>query len=175
MPLLFHLLWGRLVTAVVTIFVTLGGFWASALAAPAVSNVSAAQRVTASTAPAGFVLIPAGAFQMGDNFADSFGFGEDWPVHTVTLSAFYVATTETTKAKWDEVRAWGLANGYTDLYAGEGKAANHPVQEISWADVIKWSNAASERDGLVPVYRTGVGAVHRTGTIIPVINYANNG
>jgi hypothetical protein len=30
---------------------------------------------------------------------------------------------EVTKALWDEVRTWGVANGYTDLGVGGGKAA----------------------------------------------------
>jgi formylglycine-generating enzyme required for sulfatase activity len=131
-------------------------------------------RVTAGPPPLeGLVLIPAGPFQMGDNFAEYSN--DELPVHTVTLSAFYMARTETTKAKWDEGRTWGLANGYTDLPTGDGKGTNHPVGNVSWNDIVKWCNAASERDGMVPVYRTSTGGVHRTGTATPVINYANNG
>jgi len=123
--------------------------------------------------PEGFALIPAGAFSMGDTFAE--GSNEELPVHTVTLRAFYMATRETMKAHWDLVRLWGLANGYSDLGRGEGTAENHPVRYVSWYDVVKWCNAASERDGLVPVYRTSTGGIHKTGTSEPVINYANNG
>lgn len=123
--------------------------------------------------PAGFVSIPAGAFMMGDSFNE--GSSYEQPTHSVTLSAFYMATHETTKAKWDDVRTWGLAHGYTDLYVGSGKAVDHPVQSVSWNDIVKWCNAASERDGLVPVYRTSTGEVHRTGTDAPTIAYGNNG
>jgi sulfatase modifying factor 1 len=61
---------------------------------------------------------------------------------------------EVTKAQWDEVRAWGLSNGYTDLAAGSGKANNHPVHAISWYDMVKWCNARSQKEGLMPVYYT---------------------
>ena len=95
------------------------------------------QRVDISTE---FSLIPAGIFAMGDALD-----GEvDTPVRQVTVSAFYMAKHETTQAMWEEVRAWGLSNGYTDLPVGGGIGPHHPVQEISWFDAIKWCNARSE-------------------------------
>jgi formylglycine-generating enzyme required for sulfatase activity len=59
---------------------------------------------------------------------------------------------EITKAKWDEVAAWGATNGYTDLPAGGGKTNNHPVHTVNWYDCVKWSNARSEKEGLTPAY-----------------------
>jgi formylglycine-generating enzyme required for sulfatase activity len=71
------------------------------------------------------------------------------PVHTVEVSAFYMAKHEVTKEEWDTVRTWGLVNGYTDLSAGNGgnasKGANHPVHSITWYDVVKWCNARSQK------------------------------
>lgn len=132
-------------------------------------------RVSVALSPTGqgFALIPSGELSLGDSFAE--GHDRERPVHSVSLGAFYLARHETTKAHWDEVRTWGLAKGYTDLYEGAGKAADHPVQNVSWNDIVKWCNAASERDGLVPVYRTSEGGVYRTGASEPVIDYANNG
>lgn len=96
------------------------------------------------------------------------------PPITVTVSPFYLAETETTKALWDEVRTWAVSNGYSDLAAGVGKAASHPVQTVSWWDVVKWCNARSEMDGLTPVYTVG-GNVMRTGTTAPEVNWSANG
>jgi len=125
-------------------------------------------RVTAATTvPTGFVLIPGGTFQMGDTFNE--GYPGERPVHGVNVSAFYMATHETTKAQWDEVRAWGLNNGYTDLPTGTesnpSKGANHPVHSVSWYDVVKWCNARSEKEGLEPCYHTDVArtVVYKTG------------
>jgi formylglycine-generating enzyme required for sulfatase activity len=98
----------------------------------------------------------------------------DAPPVTVTVSPFYIQQTETTKAQWDEVRTWALNNGYTDLPTGGGKAANHPVQTVSWWDAVKWCNARSEREGLTPVY-TVSGAVMKTGTTVPDVNWSANG
>jgi formylglycine-generating enzyme required for sulfatase activity len=87
--------------------------------------------------------------------------------HTVTVSAFYMAQNLVTKAEWDEVRTWGLANGYTDLVAGSGKASNHPVQSITWYQMVKWCNARSQQGGLTPVYYTDDAqtTVYKTGDV----------
>jgi uncharacterized delta-60 repeat protein len=116
-------------------------------------------------------LIPEGSFTMGRTSGDTDG---NAPPVTVTVSAFYMQEKETSKAQWDEVRTWGLSNGYTDLPTGGGKASNHPVQTVSWLDVVKWCNARSEKEGLTPVYTVG-GAVMRTGTTEPTANWSVNG
>ncbi|MBL9158600.1 MAG: SUMF1/EgtB/PvdO family nonheme iron enzyme [Verrucomicrobiales bacterium] len=123
------------------------------------------------TAVPGFAYIPGGSFTMGRTSGDS---DSDAPPITVTVSAFYLAETETTKALWDEVRSWALNNGYTGLAAGAGKGADHPVQTVSWFDVVKWCNARSEKEGLTPVYLVS-GNVMRTGTSVPTANWSANG
>ncbi len=128
-------------------------------------------RLTASDAqpvPEGFALIQAGSFQMGDTLGD--GYSDELPVHTVQVSAFYMAKYEVTKALWDEVREWGSSHGYTDLPIGGGKAATHPVHSVTWYDMVKWCNARSEKDGLTPCY-TVYGAKYRTGISEPECNW----
>jgi formylglycine-generating enzyme required for sulfatase activity len=61
---------------------------------------------------------------------------------------------EVTKALWDEVANWNGGNGYDYLHHGSGKAANHPVQWVSWYDCVKWCNARSQKNGRTPVYYT---------------------
>jgi formylglycine-generating enzyme required for sulfatase activity len=124
-------------------------------------------------APIGFAYIPAGSFQMGDSFSE--GSSNELPVHSVYVSGFYMGRTEVTYSQWQEVYNWAVANGYTDLPAGSGKGANHPVHTVSWYDVVKWCNAASERAGLSAVYRHSDGSIYRTGEITPVIEYGHNG
>jgi formylglycine-generating enzyme required for sulfatase activity len=48
------------------------------------------------------LLVPAGAFQMGDSFGD--GESRERPVHTVDLDAFYVGKLEITNAEWRRFR-----------------------------------------------------------------------
>jgi formylglycine-generating enzyme required for sulfatase activity len=123
------------------------------------------------TADDGFAYIPGGPFTMGRTSGDiSF----NAPPVNVSVKAFYLQKTETTKELWDEVRAWALENGYSDLHTGDGKLLNHPVQNVSWFDAIKWCNARSEMEGLTPCYSVD-GDVLRTGTSDPVCNWGANG
>jgi formylglycine-generating enzyme required for sulfatase activity len=116
-----------------------------------------------SAAPTGFALIPQGAFTMGDSLDGL----SDAPTRTVTLDAFYMGKYEVTKAEWDEVRTWGLSNGYSDLAAGSGKASNHPVQRITWYMMVKWCNARSQKEGLTPAYYTNDAqtTIYKTGSV----------
>ncbi len=122
--------------------------------------------VTVAPIPAGFSLIPAGSFTMGNSVAADTDIS-DAPTRTVTVSAFYMAQNLVTKAEWDAVRTWGLANGYTDLVESFGKASNHPVVAISWFDMVKWCNARSQQAGFVPVYYTDDAqtTVYKTGDV----------
>jgi uncharacterized delta-60 repeat protein len=126
--------------------------------------------------PTEFSLIPAGSFQMGDSFAE--GGSDELPVHTVNISAFYMAKHEVTQALWNEVKTWGASHGYTDLPAGGSEAADHPagawVSSFRWYAIVKWCNARSEKDGLTPCY-TVSGAVYRTGVSEPVCDWSANG
>jgi sulfatase modifying factor 1 len=108
-----------------------------------------------------FVKIPAGTYSIGNAIGDSDI--TDAPATSMTLSWFYLSVNHTTKAQWDAVRTWGLTNGYTDLAVGAGKGIDHPVHTVSWYDVVKWANAASEKEGLTPCYKVA-GAVYRTGS-----------
>lgn len=135
--------------------------------------------------PWDMISIPAGTFTMGSPLDEN---GRDfWPFvsadetqHEVTTSrALYLAETEITKARWDEVRDWAIENGYTDLPVGRngyhGNAfGNHPVTEISWYDAVKWCNAKSEWDGYSPVYTLN-GEVYRTGSSDSVVCDWNRG
>ncbi len=126
----------------------------------------------------GFALIPAGSFQMGDQSDPLVGWSGELPVHSVYVSAFYMGKYEVTKELWDEVRAWGLDNGYTDLPVGNGtyvsKGANHPVHSINWWDMVKWCNARSQKENLTPCY-TVSGLIYKTGNSEPDCNWNAGG
>ena len=125
------------------------------------SALTTATETVTVNASEGFALIPSGSFTMGD---DPDGGGD---AHRVRVSAFYMAQNLVTKAEWDEVRTWGLENGYSELVTGSGKAENHPVQSISWYQVVKWCNARSQKEGLVPAYYTDDAqtTVYKTGDV----------
>ncbi len=128
-----------------------------------------------------FALIPAGDFQMGDQSNPQVGSGRELPVHSVYVSAFYMGKYEVTKELWDEVQAWGLLNGYTDLSEGNGghasKGENHPVYSITWHEMVKWCNARSAKENQMPCY-TVWGETYKTGvesSVAVVCNFGASG
>lgn len=82
--------------------------------------------------------------------------------HTVaSISAFAFAKYELQYGDWLIVRTWSTANGY--VFANPGLQGNdgaqtdqHPVTTVNWRDAIVWCNAASQKQGLIPVYYTDV-------------------
>jgi formylglycine-generating enzyme required for sulfatase activity len=121
--------------------------------------------VTVATPPPGMVLIPAGAFTMGNSVAADTDITDAAPVST-TVSAFYMDVNEVTLSQWQSVYYWATSNGYT-FAAGAGKGPNHPVHTVSWYDVLKWCNARSEQAGKTPVYYTNDAqtTIYKTGSV----------
>jgi len=110
--------------------------------------------------PDGMVLIPAGT---------NSGTDPDFGDYSLTVDTFYMDKYPVTKALWDEVYTWAIANGYSfeNVWDGEqpgrGKATNHPVHTVSWYDAVKWCNARSQKEGRPAVYTVN-GAVYKTGS-----------
>jgi formylglycine-generating enzyme len=130
-----------------------------------VANMGTAEwsRFGEPTVPAGMALIPGGTNE---------GTDPDFGAYSLTVDSFYMDKCEVSKALWDEVHAWAIANGYgfDDSFpdkevsgnTGVGKATNHPVLWINWYDMVKWCNARSQREGRPAVYTVG-GDVYKTG------------
>jgi formylglycine-generating enzyme required for sulfatase activity len=116
----------------------------------ALSNIPAAAVVAA---PPGMVLIPAGAFTMGNSIAADTDITDAATV-TATVSAFYMDVNLVTLSQWQSVYYWATNQGYGFVNAGAGKAANHPVQTVNWYDCVKWCNARSQQAGKTLVYYT---------------------
>ncbi len=93
------------------------------------------------------------------------------PVHTVpSISSFRMGKYEVTYEQWCTIRTWaGKETGGDYLFSSPGNEGNstnmnmpterklEPVTNITWRDCIIWCNAASEYEGLTPVYNTDVG------------------
>ncbi len=133
----------------------------------------------AMTVSPNLVLIPGGSFQMGDAFPDLGA--DEVPVHTATVSAFFMERTEVSKALWDIVYSWATNNGYSfGVNAGRGKAPTHPVQAVNWYDAVKWCNARSQLEGLTPCYytnetQTGVYCTGQVTISNSFVNWGANG
>jgi len=96
------------------------------------------------------VFVPGGSFEMGKNLGT--GGGSDvTPVHTVTLSGFYMGKYEVTQAQWQEV----MGSLPSSLTSGTnyGRGDNYPVYYVTWYDALVFCNKLSITEGLSPVYR----------------------
>jgi sulfatase modifying factor 1 len=95
-----------------------------------------------------------------------------WPTSVAT---FQIGKFEVTWRQWQVVRAWAVTNGYTDLAdVGEGSDSEHPVRNVNWYDVMKWCNALSEMEGLMPVYKVD-GLTYKVGQRNPLVTATANG
>lgn len=100
------------------------------------------------------------------------------PVHTVpSITAFVMARYELRYADWLTVKTWATSNGYSfanpGLLGSSGSGSNQqPVTSVNWRDAIVWCNAASQKDGLAPVYFTDAGfsVVLKTSTNTAAVN-----
>ncbi len=140
------------------------------------ARVPMAYRITMITniPPVGMVYVPGGTFAMGNSYPSE-GFSYEVPVHTVTVSSFWISRTEVTRGEWDRVLDWAL-NESTNLYQFSntnffGGNGDLPVYMRSWYDIAKWCNAKSEMEGREPAYwfPDGIFAfTYRTGEITTV-------
>jgi formylglycine-generating enzyme required for sulfatase activity len=156
-----------------------------------------------SVIPEGFVWVPGAAVTGSDSYQASFVYpeGADYEGETgvqygafvegrsVTIKSFFMAKYEVSYGWWHEVCQWAVSDErgaakYT--FANQGRETpdsasgaaptdkqDHPVIDISWRDAVVWCNAASEKDGLDPVYyRYGGEAVLRQSSDAFGVNQA---
>jgi formylglycine-generating enzyme required for sulfatase activity len=88
------------------------------------------------TAPAGFVTIQPGTFQMGSNAANAAPYYNDsstQPVHAVTLSyTYWMGATEVTQAQYQALMGTN-PSGFP--------GANNPVEQVSWNNAVAYCAA----------------------------------
>lgn len=104
------------------------------------------------------VLIPAGEFQMGSD--DDEAYGDEHPIHTVYLDAFYIDKFPVTHAQYkafiDENPEWNrhnIAEQYSDVdYLKHWRVnsfpvsvADHPIFNVSWHAAMAYSQWVGKR------------------------------
>ena len=93
-------------------------------------------------------LISGGTFQMGSESQDLACSGCSWgeqPVHSVTLSPFYMDTVEVTQGDFKLLLGVNPSNFQ--------ESPRNPVERVTWFDAVLYCNARSKRDGLDTVYQ----------------------
>jgi len=84
-----------------------------------------------------FVLVKGGTYEMGDIFGD--GFPWEQPVHTVTVSDFYIGKYEVTQEQWEKVMGSNPSH-----FRGDGRL---PVEMVSWIDIQEFIKKLNEKSG----------------------------
>ena len=108
----------------------------------------------------GFVLIPAGTFQMGSEA----GYSENQPVHQVIITkSFYMGKYEVTQAEYEKYCSYGSSSPIS--YYGDGD--NYPAYYVSWYDALVYCNKRSVAEGLTPCYSIDGSTVPDTWGTVP--------
>ena len=94
-----------------------------------------------------FVFVEGGTFQMGSND----GQNNEKPVHTVTVSSFYMCEHEVTQEEWRAVM-----KSDPSYFKGDKR----PVEQISWYQAIEYCNARSSAEKLTECYRSSGGVYY---------------
>ena len=89
------------------------------------------------------VLVPAGSFEMGNTYGG--GNTNEYPVHTVSVDAFYMSNTEVTQGQYKALMGDILHEGY-------GIGDNYPVYRVSWEQALEYCNLLSAEEELAPCY-----------------------
>jgi formylglycine-generating enzyme required for sulfatase activity len=89
------------------------------------------------------IFVQGGTFEMGDHY--NRGAVDELPVHSVSVSDFYIGRTEITWKEWREVM---------DTFIGIGNQASdkYPVVNISWYHTLVYCNKRSIMEGFEPCY-----------------------
>jgi formylglycine-generating enzyme required for sulfatase activity len=119
------------------------------------------------------VFVSGGSFQMGDTLYTTTSQAEflyDEPVHTVTVSSFFIDYTEVTQGDYKELMG---------VNPSAFKDSLQPVEVVTWFDAALYSNARSRRDNLDTVYSfsaaLGNPSIGDTSLTNLAIDYSKNG
>ena len=86
---------------------------------------SAIESITVNGVSFNMVRVDGDTFQMGATSEQKDPYGDEKPVHRVTLSGYYIGETEVTQGLWEAVMGSNPSNF---------KGSNLPVERVSWDD-----------------------------------------
>ena len=108
------------------------GRYISFLANDALAGKNASFKVVVFSPPPGMVFVEGGTYQMGSNSGS-----DEKPIHTVTVSSFYMDKTEVTQAEYRKVMGKNPSN-----FSG---CDDCPVEKVSWHDANAYAKKVGKR------------------------------
>ncbi len=91
-----------------------------------------------------FILVQGGTFQMGTPSGSSYSEPDEFPVHQVTLSSFYICPHEVTQGEYISIMDYNPSCFPQDML--------FPVERVNWYNAIEYCNLLSRRNHYQPVY-----------------------
>jgi formylglycine-generating enzyme len=104
-------------------------------------------KITGGITPGEMIFVQGGTFNMGDHRITNDG-DTDLPIHSVTLSDFYICATEVTQKEFKSVYG-----NYP--YQDHGYGDNYPICAVNSYTAMKYCNKRSIKEGLTPCYWLG--------------------
>jgi len=93
-----------------------------------------------------WAFIPKFTFNMGCQEGDDLCNADELPLHTVTVDAFDMATTETTQAQFQAVMGYNPSHFHTGYHEGDSEdKSNHPVETVTWQEAADFCEATGGR------------------------------
>ncbi|MCF7920643.1 MAG: formylglycine-generating enzyme family protein [Candidatus Cloacimonetes bacterium] len=89
------------------------------------------------------VLVNGGTFDMGNTFGE--GNDNEYPVHSVNLSSFYISNLEVTQKQYKDLMGALPGSGY-------GIGDDFPVFQVPWDKALEFCNLLSIQEGFTPCY-----------------------
>jgi formylglycine-generating enzyme required for sulfatase activity len=109
------------------------------------------------------ISVPAGTFTMGRTKSSGLTeYADELPIHTVTLSAFYISKYEVKQSEWFSVMGTNPSS-----FTGD---TSKPVEMVSFYDILAYCNKRSINEGLTPVYTISNSTNPTVWGTIPTIN-----
>ena len=85
------------------------------------------------------VYVEGGTFTMGASGTDTEAYDNEFPAHIVTLSSYYICTTEVTQQLWRAVMGSNPSNHISDVLC--------PVEKVSWDDCQTFISKLNQMTG----------------------------
>ena len=93
------------------------------------------------------VLIPAGHFPMGSPVGEKDRLASEGPQRQVRLNRFLMGKYPVTQTQWRVVAALPKLRYHLELDPSRVKAANNPIEEVSWNEAVEFCDRLSQKTG----------------------------
>ena len=98
----------------------------------------------------GLIPVEGGTFQMGSLNGEA----HERPVHSVTVSSFFISPFEVTQDLWKQVMGSSIDSQRAKMKPVgrlRGKGDIHPMYYVNWYEAVEFCNKLSEIQDLIPV------------------------